>query len=1167
MDNLNPPVVSTQPNVVGLSEFLRFTEMFTVTDPDPDSQILRMQFRDNRIGGGNFVVGGVVQEANVWHEVSIEQAGSVRYQGAPFFNRESFSVRVFDGEFWSNTAYGGLTSGNARPELAGIDGRVGANDSLPVAPLLQYTDGDNDALQRLFIVDRKIGTNGGQFRLGDQLMPQGEWFQVEAAELSSLFYEGATQGRDVERISAMAFDGFSWSEVADFNIATTAETVIQPNPQQVLIGDRRPAREFFSTIDADGDNVTHVIAVDYRFNANGGYWEYQGERMPSAEWFVVPIQFIDQLYYVGGAVGPQTENVGFQVYDGFEFSRITNVQVDTVVPPMVDGRDAEVQSNHYLNIATGGVANVSGTKPVGQPILDYVDADGDLIEEFMFVERQFNSNGGHFIFRGDRLPPATWFRVSADELDELEYRGGEFGPQTETISVRVFANGVWSEMDSFQIGTLQNLFAPELNLVNAQGRLGTTFTLESLFTWSDADGDLPAFFRLFDTGDAAGSNYFSVNGVRQPARTWIQLDWDQVSEVRYHLSDQANEEQFRMLLSDGRNLSTLQTATMEAVGAPVIEASTNDISVDTIERVPASSIINQTDLGPSLIQYQVYDENDFFRSGRIELDGVDLQQGVVHTLTADEFDRLVFKGAEVDFGRQLDPVLIRGDNGITGWTEWTRVNVNTDPVGGSSLVSGTQITNHDGGEVTEITYTFIDGGNQSGGTRQNPNYPPLPTYYPPEATCDNPIGLEALNTRALSQPQRESIREVFANYETYANVEFREVAYTGDAADAELVFGAWGNFDCGLAGAAAYAFLPGFDGRGNVFSDIWYNTNPALTDYDPDTPTDVSLGGSFRLTSIHEIGHALGFKHPFEGSPFLSIFTNFDYLTTMAYQHDSQHNRYDPYPEQPSTLMLYDVMELQRLYGVNTNYNPGNNHYGNGFSGSYPHFISNSEQHQTTIFDGGGIDTLNYTSHVANETIDLREGTWSSVNGVQQSLRIAYDAEFENARGGSGNDNIRGNEIRNLLFGNGGDDTLRGGGGNDVMRGGTGNDTFIWSLGDGRDSVREEGNGGLEEIKFFDPSGQINALEDDFVFRRFGDNLRIDITLNRGEGQGTVVVADFANQASAVELMTFHDEFGAQIGNSVDLNSVFAAADTTRQRFRLTSVEGDNGGFIAVPTV
>lgn len=1152
---MNPAVVRTEPNVVDLGSFLRFVDMFTVSDPDADSSVIRYQFRDNRNGAGEFRIGNNTLEANVWHDVTADQARSVRFYAASAFARETFSVRVLgDDGVWSNIASGTITSGNSRPELATVDGRVRATLNIAVSPLVDFIDQDNDPDRLYRIVDRKIGGNGGQLVLGDERLAQGEWHLLSGAEFSVLQYEGALSGRDVERLTVEAYDGFSWSEQQDFFIATTAPTVITGIPQTVLANTRVPGANFFSTFDADADQWRSLYVVDRRSNADGGYWEFKGERMPSAQWFLVRRQELSDLYYVGGTDGPQIEDVAFQVYDGFEFSTVVDVSTRISVPPVVEGTPSEVKAHHYLNIGTGGIANTQGTKPAGTPILEYSDADGDLITEFMFVERNFNSNGGHFLFNGVRLPPATWFRVGVDELENLEYRGGEFGVQNENIGVRAYANGVWGEVDEFNITTLANEFAPTLNLVNAEARTGTEIELVSLFTWEDLDGDAIEHFRLYDTGDSLDGNYFTVDGIRQPAKTWIQIDWEKVGDVKYVMSDNANEELFRMTISDNRFTSTLQTARMTSVGVPVIDATENDLSVDSIERVSASSLITQLDLGPSPIQYQVYDENTFSRSGRLELDGVDLQQGVMHTLTADEFDRLVFKGAEADFGRQLDPMLVRADNGVTGWTEWERINVNTDPIGPKSLETGTFWTDANNA-IPQITYQFLDGNNP-----QDPA--PTPYVCTPATDPDDECN-EAGEMAALNRNQRETMREVFDYIEQFIPVNFVEKLYDDNFVDATMLLGAANLPD----GVAAWAYLPSGDVQSGWFTkpgDIWFDRDS----YEPSTNFDTGLGSSFRFTAFHEVGHTLGLGHPFDTAVKLSIFLDFDYNTVMSYTHDNVHNIYEPYAEQPSSMMLYDIMELQRLYGANMNHNVDNNQYGNGFTGSYPHFISNDEQHQTTLWDAGGTDTFNYTRHVADETIDLREGTWSSVNGVPQTVRIMYGAQIENARGGSGDDNIRGNEIANLLFGNNGDDTLRGGGDNDVLRGGAGNDTYIWSLGDGRDSIREEGNDGVELLQFFDPSGSINSLEDDFVFRRFGNDLRIDVTLNQGEGQGTVTIKDFEENTSAVELMSIHDDLGRQIGNQVDLFSIFAAADTTHQRFRLTDTEsGDNGGFMAVPVI
>ena len=1182
MDNLNPPKVLIESNVVGLNESVRLSDFLTITDADGTSTFTEVQFRDDSPGGGSFFLGGSPLAPNQFHSVPFSQLGSVTYRGASTFNTQSISVRVKDDLFWSNTGVGFITSGNTRPVLTVRDARVPVNGSINIASLLDYNDADGNPDQLYLVVDRKIGANGGQLALNDTVNPQAQWLLVRGADMPDLVYDGPSVQGDSEELSIRVFDGFSWSAEQDFRITSSGPPeVINGGPQNVLIEERRAASTMFGVTDVDQDNIVSYLFVDRFQNASGGFWELNGVRQASAQWFSVPASQLDNLFYVGGEFAPQSENIGIIAYDGFEFSAVGEIEVNTIPRPALTGGDRTVRAGHYLNIATGGTANASGTMPVGNPIVGFLDVSGSTVQEYLFVDRK--TNGGRFVFNGTALPSATWFRVPANELNLLEYRGEQTGPISEDIGVMVNTNGVWNSLGEFGITTIRNSAPPVLNMVDATARFGSTIPLQALFDWSDVDGDALQSFSFYDTGSAASSGFFTVNGVQQAAETWITLPIDQLGAVQYNYSNQISSEEIRLVVSDGVFTSAIGTSTLSSIGLPSIEANRNDITVNTIERIPVNSIISQTDSGPSLTRFQIFDEFTAgltgTRSGRVELDGNDLQQGVIHDLTAAEFNRLVFKGAEVDFGRQLDPMLIRGHNGTTGWTEWERVNVNTDPVANNALISGTQIADKDTNpEKNVITYSFIDGGNQgSYGTRMNPGRPPLPSYYPGGATAEQ-VGREANGTRPFSREQREAFREVFEFYERVADVKFQEVEFTLDSADSEIVIGAWGNFDGGVSGASAYAYLPATgDGRGNPLSDIWFNVNPAVAgDLDPDTPTDVSLGGFFRLVAYHELGHALGFKHPFEGEPFLSSFTSFDYLTVMSYQHDSDFNKFQPYPEDhPASLMLYDVIELQRLYGANEEWNNNNNQYGNFFSGSDPHFINNDEQHQTTLWDAGGTDTFNYTLHVADETIDLRQGTWSSVNGVQQSLKIAYETIIENARGGSGNDNIRGNETSNFLIGNQGNDVLRGGGDDDVMRGGTGDDTYVWSLGDGRDFVQELAEDGVDTLAVFDPSGSINSLRDDLSFRRFGNDLRIDFTLNQGEGQGTVTIGDFGTSTSRVELLTIHNATGAQVGEAIDLQSIFDQSSTLHQRFAVTTVQadtiplGDGGenrnGFIAAP--
>ena len=1153
MDNLNPPTVLILPNVVELNESVRLDTLFSVTDPDLNSEVTTIQFRDNSDGGGFFTQGGTIltPTSGVFHTVNANQLGNIRYVGGSSGGTESISVRVSDGTFFSSTAFGLITTGNSRPVVTGTDTVVQAGSSVNISDLINFSDADGNSDRFYFIVDRSIGANGGQLAIRNEtetLNPQATFLQVDASDLSQLQYDAPTVDGESETISIQVFDGFAFSELADFTITTSIQPqVIDNGLQELVTNERRAAADLFS-LDADTEAANPIQSyffVDRRINANGGFFEFQGERQASGEFFFVQANELDQLFYVGGSVGNDLENIGIQTFNGFEFGDIQDIEVLTLPGPVIAAETRTVRAGHFLNFATGGTANTGGTVPEGdEPILDFLDASGDAIREFLFVDRL--TNGGHFVFRGEQVPSAVWFRVPVEELDQVEYVGAQTGPTSEQIGVFVNTNFIWNDLGDFTIETIPNLNAPVVTAPDLNVRPDTVLPLDSLFGFTDVEGDSLQSITFSDSDDDPITGFFTVNGVQQSQGDPITIPGNQIGTVNYVAPSGITSEDIQISVNDGLLDSNVATATISTIGLPTIAANDNDIQLDTIERVNLVGLVPQTDPGPNATRFQVFDENTANRSGGLELDGVELQNGVVHDLTVAEFNRLVVRGAEVDMGRQLDPILVRANNGVEGFSEWERINVNTDPVGSAAINTGALILNNDpGSPATTITFSFIDGANQNGNAGDSGA--PIPDYYDPESP-------EAQSTvLALSQQQRETFREVFEFFESVANVEFVEQAYNPVtnpldlAASPEIVIGSFDFPAAGLAGPFN-AFAPASgDGRGITDSDIFFDST--TSDYSPNSPTDVSLGSGYRDDVYAAVATALGLADPTQATIPLSIFNNFDYLTVLSQQHDSQFNQFAPFPEQPSSLALFDIEALQNIYGANTTFNIGDNQYGNFFSGSAPHFINNNESHQTTLYDAGGNDTLNYTLHVADETIDLRQGQFSSINGVPQSLRISYGTVIENARGGSGDDNIRGNETDNFLIGNEGDDVLQGGGGNDVLRGGIGDDTFVWSLGDGRDLVQEQGAGGLDTLQVFDPSGSLTSLADDLTFRRFGNDLRIDFTLNQGEGQGTVTIQDFGDEESRVEFLTLHDTSGNQIGNTIDLQSIFDQATTLAQRF------------------
>ena len=265
----------------------------------------------------------------------------------------------------------------------------------------------------------------------------------------------------------------------------------------------------------------------------------------------------------------------------------------------------------------------------------------------------------------------------------------------------------------------------------------------------------------------------------------------------------------------------------------------------------------------------------------------------------------------------------------------------------------------------------------------------------------------------------------------------------------------------------------------------WFNTNP--TYWSRNKAGGLLEQGSYGYSNfIHEFGHGLGLSHPHDnGGGTAGIFAgvtssgdtgdndlNQEVFTIMSYNKGwatgfngaSRTNDYGI----ARTPMAFDIAAIQLKYGVNENYNKGNNTYklwtkndtGTGYE---------------AIWDTGGRDTIvNPGSESA--LIDLRPATLkaeaggggfvSYVTGIFGGYTIANGVRIENAKGGSAADTLIGNNAKNKLD---------GGGGKDVMFGGKGNDTYVLSQADER-IVEPDRKGGTDTVM----SGKVSLKLGDY---------------------------------------------------------------------------------------
>jgi hypothetical protein len=294
------------------------------------------------------------------------------------------------------------------------------------------------------------------------------------------------------------------------------------------------------------------------------------------------------------------------------------------------------------------------------------DADGDTMTRYRFFDGTIGN--GRFTLNGAPQAEYINIEISAAQLANFQFTLGTPGA-TDVVWAQVFDGFVWSGWTSFTVTAPQNAAPAAAVSSRAPAHGTTTLAASSLFSVSDADGDMITAYKFFD--GTVGSGHFRKNGIDQAELVNIDVSAADLATTQFVLG--SGSDVLWVQAFDGTSWGAWKSFTVfpPQNNAPVIAVNAAGlIPAHGTATVAASSLFSVSDAdGDTITQYRFFDGKA--GHGRFELNGTPQAELTNVTINASDLGNFRYRTSTTGAG---DTLWVQAFDG-TAWGTWKGFNV------------------------------------------------------------------------------------------------------------------------------------------------------------------------------------------------------------------------------------------------------------------------------------------------------------------------------------------------------------------------------------------------------------------------------------------------------------------------------------------------------------